>query len=613
MKKNLIILTVLSIFTGAFAAEARTVLGDILKIYQTYQEINMTLWLTGDIGAEKRLGKELQMWMRLSHREEKDPKINAYVRKIFYKLLPHYNTRGMKFDLKVIKNNTANAFIIPGGHVYVHTGLLNIAQTDDELAAVIAHELAHGERRHSLKNFRVSTAMVALLKRAVKNKKDQQTWGALLSALTLMKFSRKQEDEADDIGQFRMHRAGFNPSAQVTLWEKFLKKYGDTKGLKTYLSSHPPSSKRVENAKNNLKKMKVQQINSYTSTRNILANKKQNLLQNPGFEKIKNNLPLAWEISTGAGELSAKHAKTGVRSYRLDSKQRMNKTRLLSEFIPFNQKSDLQFSGWFRSLDGNQNLAIGVELFDKNKRLRNRIFNIRNSETFPKQWTFVQGIIKNGVNGLEIKKNISFIRVIIQNGLLSTGSVWVDGLRLKHTATKDPVNLLPAGDFETANATGKPYGIGGAVDLYERDMSNKKTGYASLKLNGSKNKMSGFTFFPIPISKFNVKAGVNGSFYFFAKKEVKGKLVVEFLDSSQRLLAEKPLELDFLAGGNSWKATSFNFDFNKKESKADKKSPKVKKGKKPEQKVNASYVAIRLISKIPEGTSLWVDSFVLRQ
>jgi Zn-dependent protease with chaperone function len=616
MKKKLIILTVLSILAGVFPAEGKTVLGDLLKIYKTYQEINMTLWLTGDIGAEKRLGKELKMWMKLSHREEKDPKINAYVRKIFYRLLPHFNTRGMKFDVRVIKNNTANAFIIPGGHVYVHTGLLNVAKTDDELAAVISHELAHGERRHSLKNFRTSTVLVALLKRAIKNKKDQQTWGALLSALTLMKFSRKQEDEADDIGQFRMFNAGFNPAAQVTLWEKFLKKYGDTKGLKAYLSSHPPSSKRVENARNNLKKMKVKEVRTFTTTRNILVSKKQNLLKNPSFEKLKNNYPLTWEVSSGAGELNTKYAKTGLHSYRLDSKQRMNKTRLLSEFIPFNKNSNLQFSGWFRSLDGKQNLAIGVELFDKNKRLRHRIFNIRNSEAFYKQWTFFQGIIKNGVNGLEVKKNISFIRIVIQNGLLSTGPVWIDELRLKHTTTKDPVNLLPAGDFESANVNGRLLGISGYS--FERDLNVKKTGYSSLKLNTGKSENSIFSFFPIPISKFDVNKAVNGSFHFFAKKEIKGKLVVEFLDSSQKLLSEKPLELDFIASGNSWKATSFIFDFNKKPAKkaADKKKDK-KGNKKPaqkaKQKVKASYVVIRLISKIPEGSSLWFDDFILRQ
>jgi predicted Zn-dependent protease len=125
---------------------------------------------------------------------------------------------------------------------------------------------------------------VAVLNAAVKNRKDRATWGNLLGYLTLMQFSRQQEDEADDIGQFRMAAAGFNPAAQVTLWEKFLKKHGDTKGLAQYLSTHPPSSKRVENARNNLKKMNVVEQTVFNNTRLILSADRVNLIANASFE-----------------------------------------------------------------------------------------------------------------------------------------------------------------------------------------------------------------------------------------------------------------------------------------------------------------------------------------
>ena len=258
MKRLITILFIVLMSTNSCYAGSKNFLSQLFKVYKTYEETNLLLWLTGDVGAEKRLGKELAAIQKLTSRKESDQAKVARVTRIFNKLAPQYNTHGMGLRLTVLHDSTVNAFAMPGGNVYVYSGICDFLQSDDELAAVIAHELGHVERRHSLKNFRASSALTLLLQQAVKNKRDRETWGAIASAFALMSFSRTQEDEADDVGQYKMAAAGFDPAAQITVWERFLKQSGKSNKLQQLLSSHPSHEKRIENAKKNLAKMNYQ-------------------------------------------------------------------------------------------------------------------------------------------------------------------------------------------------------------------------------------------------------------------------------------------------------------------------------------------------------------------
>lgn len=599
MRRNFHLLIIaVFLFSGVAKVSARNVLGDILKIYKTYQEVNMALWLTGDIGAEKRFGKELQMWLRLSTKPEKDPKINAYVKGIFDRVVPHYKNHGLRYDVRVIQDSSANAFAIPGGHIYVHTGLLSLVSSDDELATVLAHELGHAERRHSLKNFRASTAAVALLNAAVKNRKDRETWGALLGYLTLMKFSREQEDEADDIGQFRMAAAGFNPAAQVTVWEKFMKKYGDSKGIAAYTSSHPPSSERIQNARNNLAKMNVSEKTVYANTRNILSAKKINLLPNSSFEEPlgQNGAITGWQVVDGKATISEKFAFTGRKSIELFSDARMSITRVLSDFIPVDQSSDFIFTGWMKSLDGTQNAAIGLELYDANRRLRDRIWAVRESSILPDKISRIEARLANAAGRKIFFEDTAFMRIVLQTGLISQGSVWFDDLRLKLSSVADPVNLLPGGDFETIGAGARPMGVYAMSDGAGIDFSRANTGHASMKLAGLNGGQQGFSFSLLPLNLFKTGTTVAGSFFFSGDRQIKGTLIAEFVDASGKPLERKLIQQEFEAEKDKWAGTSFSFDF------------AVKK----EEAQLADRIQIKVLADIPAGGSLWLDNFVLR-
>lgn len=416
-------------------AKSKNFFSQLLKAYQDYEEANILLWLTGDVGAEKRLGKELQMWQKLTSKPESNKAINDYVKSVFDRLVPQYNFHGMKPTITVLHDKTVNAFAIPGCHIYIYTGMLDLVQNDDELAAVLAHELSHSQMRHSLKNYRLSAAMVALLKKAVKNKKDQDTWGTILNYLVSMGFSRKQEDESDDIGQSKLAAAGFNPAAQINLWERMLNKFGDTKGIQKYLSSHPTNSERIANAKRNLAKMNYSPNMQSTSTagntpgtsvRSVLkAPVPVNLIPNGDFEASDLS---KWEIISGNFTVSKSQKHSGNAS--LESKPAGNViARIYSDYVAVGEKSSFIFNALRKSEDGNQPSAIGFDLYDSNKKLRNR-YMIASSDKTSKDWLQLTTHIVNTDKNIIFKPNIAYIRIFLQTGPCLSNSVWFDEVSL---------------------------------------------------------------------------------------------------------------------------------------------------------------------------------------
>ena len=464
MKKKyyLLALTLLMVFavTNNGFAKSKNFLKQLFKIYQDYEEINMLLWLTGDVKAEKRLGKELAMWQKLTSKNEGDKAKVDRVMRIFNKLAPQYNTHGMGLRCTVLHDSTINAFAIPGGNVYVYSGIVDFLQSDDELAAVIAHELAHVERRHSLKNYRASAALTALLQKAIKNQKNKDLWCAVLSSLTLMKFSQKQEDEADDVGQYRLAAAGFDPHGQIHVWERFLQKFGDSKGLEKFLSSHPSHKARIENAKKNLAKMNYQpqtvenqsseatEAASYSTSSSAIAEpnpapresirtpEAEQPIQQPqitnyildgSFENGYNdeNKLDNWDVVEGLFKISNTVFLNGNYSLEGTANGSFNKGRIVSNYIAVNPSSDLSLKVCVKSENGKQVGAVGIELYDKNRRLRNRVW-AKEMMAFPAEWNQISARLVNTPENQMFKSNIAYIRVLLQVGPSANGSLWFD-------------------------------------------------------------------------------------------------------------------------------------------------------------------------------------------
>lgn len=155
----------------------------------------------------------------------------------------------LQWEFNVIQDDSPNAFALPGGKVGVNTGLFKVAKNDDQLAAVMAHEVGHAIARHGSE--RMSQQMVVQAGLAgLGLSGDQAAQYAELAAMAatlgvILPFSRTQEAEADHIGVIMMAKAGYDPRAAVTLWENFAKLGGSRQP--EFLSTHPAPTSRIEN------------------------------------------------------------------------------------------------------------------------------------------------------------------------------------------------------------------------------------------------------------------------------------------------------------------------------------------------------------------------------
>ena len=168
------------------------------------------------------------------------------------------------WEVVVFKNTEPNAFALPGRKIGVHTGLLAVAKTDGQLAAVLGHEVGHVLAGHG--NERVSENLVvslglaatAELLRGGNGAKKGGNKGLLMAALglgaqfgILLPHSRGHETEADIIGLRLMARAGFDPRESVALWRNMIQASGG-RTPPEFLSTHPASESRIERLERDL-------------------------------------------------------------------------------------------------------------------------------------------------------------------------------------------------------------------------------------------------------------------------------------------------------------------------------------------------------------------------
>jgi predicted Zn-dependent protease len=158
---------------------------------------------------------------------------------------------GYKWEFNLVNNNEANAWCMPGGKVVVYSGLLPLAQNEAGLAVVMGHEIAHAIARHS--NERMSQQLAAqgvgtALSVAVSNQPalTQNIFNSVVgvgSSLGILKYSRNNETEADQMGLIFMAMAGYNPNEATSFWQRMSSKGGQKPP--EFLSTHPSDSRRI--------------------------------------------------------------------------------------------------------------------------------------------------------------------------------------------------------------------------------------------------------------------------------------------------------------------------------------------------------------------------------
>jgi len=166
-----------------------------------------------------------------------------------------------EWEVVVFDSGQINAFALPGGKIGVYTGILNVTEDQDQLAAIVGHEVGHVIEHHS--NERLSAGklqQIGMVAAAVAvGASDVDNKGLWMAGLGLgvqygviMPYSRAHESEADIVGQDLMARAGFKPEAAIKLWENMAK---ESKGAPPeFLSTHPSNQTRIQQLTNHLPK-----------------------------------------------------------------------------------------------------------------------------------------------------------------------------------------------------------------------------------------------------------------------------------------------------------------------------------------------------------------------
>lgn len=184
-----------------------------------------------------------------------DQKLVDFVQCVADQITPNVSKQAHSGDWEVVvfDSEQVNAFALPGGKIGVYTGILKITENQDQLAAIMGHEVAHVIAKHS--NERMSSSQAAsgiqALASIALGEQDPQTQKYALAALgaglqygVLMPYGRSHEKEADIIGQELMAKSGFKPQATVALWHNMAKV---SKGSPPeFLSTHPSHQTRIE-------------------------------------------------------------------------------------------------------------------------------------------------------------------------------------------------------------------------------------------------------------------------------------------------------------------------------------------------------------------------------
>jgi predicted Zn-dependent protease len=230
--------------------------------------------------TEIRMGKQYAQQIESSVKLNQDPVINEYVNRIGQNLVRNSDAR-VPFTIKVVEDDSINAFALPGGFFYVNTGLILAADEEAELAGVMAHEIAHVAARHATRQMtrsqwaNIGTIPLIFVGGGIGY--AARAAAGLGLPLTFLQFSRGFEAEADYLGVQYMYKAGYDPQAFVSFFEKIQAKEKKKPGtLSKAFQTHPQTPDRIEKSQ--------QEINK------ILPDRPQYIISTSEFDDVKSRL-----------------------------------------------------------------------------------------------------------------------------------------------------------------------------------------------------------------------------------------------------------------------------------------------------------------------------------
>ena len=191
-----------------------------------------------------------------------DPEVNNYLQSLGYRLVANSDSPSLPFTFFMVPDPSVNAFAAPGGFIGMNSGLIMTSQTEDEVASVLAHEIAHVTQRHLLRSFEQSKHMsvpmtVAMIAAALLGAADPQIGTAAVMAVQAggiqaqINFTRTNEREADNLGMLTLVRSGFDAQAMPTFFERLQQssRFYTSSAVPEFLRTHPVTSSRIADAR----------------------------------------------------------------------------------------------------------------------------------------------------------------------------------------------------------------------------------------------------------------------------------------------------------------------------------------------------------------------------
>ncbi len=214
--------------------------------------------------TEESLGRKFSLFAQAQLPMVQDYTVRRYIQRIGQRIVARLEHPDFEYRFTVVHEPHINAFSVPGGYIYMHSGLIQRAQSDDEVASVMGHEIAHSQGHHMVRQQEdtklLSYAGIAAMVLGLINP-VLAAGASTLTGAAQMKYMRQLEEEADFRGLQNMQQAGYDPNAMTRFFETMHneERFDNPDAIPPYFRSHPMSKERMSYIERTIKTMQWNQ------------------------------------------------------------------------------------------------------------------------------------------------------------------------------------------------------------------------------------------------------------------------------------------------------------------------------------------------------------------
>ena len=218
----------------------------IVAAYYGIQSAGVAAVKAVPVSVDQQIGKHSYEGMNPGGPEIDDEVVVASIREMVDRLSPHAAISELTFEVHVIESSEVNAFCLPGGVIVVYTGLMQAAEQPEQVAGVLAHEMAHATLRHGLQRISQSLGIAAAANLLIGDVEGILVLGSELFQLaSINSYSRGQESQADAEGVRMMHAAALDPLSMAQFFEIMKAQDGGLPEQLKWISTHPDHDARI--------------------------------------------------------------------------------------------------------------------------------------------------------------------------------------------------------------------------------------------------------------------------------------------------------------------------------------------------------------------------------